>query len=83
MVSTRAGGVADVVVPGTGLLVERGDHEGVAAALADLAGNGARRQGMGAAAREHVRERYGYATLLARMTALYERLLAARPVAPD
>jgi glycosyltransferase involved in cell wall biosynthesis len=83
MVSTRAGGVADVVVPGTGLLVERGDHEGVAAALADLAGNGARRQGMGAAAREHVRERYGYATLLARMTTLYERLLAARPVAPD
>jgi glycosyltransferase involved in cell wall biosynthesis len=78
MVATRAGGVPDVVAPGTGALAERGDHEGVARAVADLARDGARRRDMGARAREHVAARYRSEALIERMTALYERLLAAR-----
>jgi glycosyltransferase involved in cell wall biosynthesis len=76
LVATRAGGVPDVVVPDAGLLAERGDHEGVAEALARLAGDGELRRQMGAAARAHVASRYRYEALLERMTDLYERLLS-------
>jgi glycosyltransferase involved in cell wall biosynthesis len=75
LVATRAGGVADVVVDGTGLLAERGDHEGVARGLAELAGDPARRREMGARAREHVGGRYRWERLVERMADLYERLL--------
>jgi glycosyltransferase involved in cell wall biosynthesis len=78
MVATRAGGVPDVVVPGTGVLADRGDHEAVARALADVARDGAGRRDMGTRAREHVAARYRYEALIERMTELYERLLAAR-----
>jgi glycosyltransferase involved in cell wall biosynthesis len=85
MVSTRAGGVADVVVPGTGLLAERGDHEGIARALVELSGDAERRREMGERARAHVGARYRSEALIERITALYERLLAAagRPPAAD
>jgi glycosyltransferase involved in cell wall biosynthesis len=75
MVATSAGGVPDVVVPGTGLLADRGDHEGIARALVELSGDPALRQAMGARARDHVRARYRYEALLANMTSLYERLV--------
>jgi glycosyltransferase involved in cell wall biosynthesis len=78
MIATRAGGVPDVVVPGAGLLAERGDHEGVARGLVELAADPSRRREMGAHAREHVRGRYLAEALLDRMTELYERLLAER-----
>ena len=78
MVATRAGGVPDVVVPGTGLLAERGDHGGIARALVELSGDPARRRAMGERARAHVAGRYRYESLLQNMTDLYERLVAER-----
>lgn len=77
MISTRVGGVADVVVPGTGRLVENGDEEGLAAALAQLAADPAQRREMGARAREHVRRRYRAERLLADIDELYQELLAS------
>jgi glycosyltransferase involved in cell wall biosynthesis len=76
MVSTRVGGVAEVVVPGTGRLVENGDEDGLAVALAELADDPALRREMGARAREHVRARYGADRLLTDIDALYRQLLA-------
>jgi glycosyltransferase involved in cell wall biosynthesis len=76
LVGTRVGGVGDVVAPGAGTLVESGDEEGLANALAQLARDPALRRAMGARAREHVRERYGAERLLADVDALYRELLA-------
>ena len=78
LVATRAGGVADVVVPGAGLLAERGDHEGIAAALARLSADRALRREMGATARASVASRYRAESLLERMADLYEELLRER-----
>jgi glycosyltransferase involved in cell wall biosynthesis len=72
------GGVADVVAPGTGRLVERGDEEGLAAALSELAGDRELRHELGARAREHVRARYAAERVLADIDGLYRELLAAR-----
>jgi glycosyltransferase involved in cell wall biosynthesis len=74
LVGTRVGGVGDVVAGGAGRLVEDGDEEALAAALAELAGDRALRLSMGARAREHVRERYGSARLVADIERLYEAL---------
>ena len=78
LVATRAGGVPDVVVPGAGLLADRGDHEGIAKALADLAADGALRREMGATARANVASRYRAESLLERMADLYEELMRER-----
>jgi glycosyltransferase involved in cell wall biosynthesis len=79
LVATRAGGVPDVVVSGAGLLAERGDHEALALALRELAGDLARRREMGGRAREHAAARYRWELLVERMEGLYEGLLAERP----
>jgi glycosyltransferase involved in cell wall biosynthesis len=76
LISTRVGGVEEVVVPGTGRLVENGDVEGLAAALVELAGDPLLRHEMGARAREHVRGRYRAERLLADIDALYQELLS-------
>jgi glycosyltransferase involved in cell wall biosynthesis len=78
LVGTSVGGVPDVVAPGAGLLADSGDEEGLAAALAELAGDSARRLEMGARAREHVRVRYGRERLLSDIDGLYGELLSAR-----
>ena len=67
-----------MVVPGSGLLAERGDHDGIAAALARLSADGALRHGMGATARANVVSRYRAESLLERMADLYEELLHER-----
>jgi glycosyltransferase involved in cell wall biosynthesis len=72
------GGVADVVGPGTGLLVESGDEEQLASALSRLAADRELRLAMGARAREHVRARYDSRRLLSDMDHLYTELLTAR-----
>jgi glycosyltransferase involved in cell wall biosynthesis len=81
VVSTRAGGVEDVVTDGeTGLLVSVGDAAGVARAvlhLLDDPGDAAR---LGAAARDAVVPRFSGQRLVADIDALYRRLLAARGV---
>jgi glycosyltransferase involved in cell wall biosynthesis len=80
LVSTRVGGVPEVVVPGTGLLVKRDDVAGLAHALVDLAADPERRRAMGARARTHVSAQYDATTLLERIAGLYEELVSMRSV---
>jgi colanic acid/amylovoran biosynthesis glycosyltransferase len=55
VVSTRHGGIPDIVIDGdTGLLVAEGDVEGMATAMARLVTDPARASRLGAAARRHV-----------------------------
>ena len=76
-VSTRAGGVADVVNRETGILVARGDHEALGAAIAELATDAARRQAMGTTARNHVLDRFSNTRIVGDIDALYRELLEA------
>jgi glycosyltransferase involved in cell wall biosynthesis len=79
VVSTAVGGVADVVADGeSGLLAPSGDADGLAQAVAALLRDPARRQAMGRAGRESVRERFSAARLVSDVEQLYLSLLAAR-----
>jgi glycosyltransferase involved in cell wall biosynthesis len=80
VVATRVGGTPDVVRDGLdGFLVELGDVESIAARLTELAADPERRALMGAAGRQHVRERYAVERLVADTERLYRSLLAATP----
>jgi glycosyltransferase involved in cell wall biosynthesis len=81
-ISTNVGGVPDVVHTDSGILVAPGDSAALGAAIAELAADPARRQAMGAAAREHIRGRFTTARLLADIDDLYGELLARRAGAP-
>lgn len=74
-VSTRVGGVADIVVDGAGFLAAPGDEAGIAASMTWLAADPAARRDMGSHAREHVRRHFGADRLLGDIDALYSRLL--------
>jgi glycosyltransferase involved in cell wall biosynthesis len=76
LIATRVGGVADVVVESTGILAERGDVEGLSAAIGELAADADRRLALGQRARDYVATRFTHDALLHRMALLYERLLA-------
>jgi glycosyltransferase involved in cell wall biosynthesis len=78
-VATAVGGVPDVVVPGAGVLVPRGDSTALADALSRLASDPGLREEMGARAREHVTGRFSIERLLDDMEALYDELLDERP----
>jgi len=79
VVATRVGGTPDVVRDGLdGFLVELGDVESIAERLTELAADPSRRAQMGAAGREHVRERYAVERLVADTEELYRSLLAAK-----
>lgn len=78
LVATNVGGVADVVVAGTGQLVASGDATELAAAIAGLAADPARRRACGEVARRHVLARYAAARLVADIDALYRELLEER-----
>lgn len=81
VVSTRAGGVEDVVTDGeTGAVVPIGDVPGIARAIIDLLDDPARAARLGAAAQRAVLARFGSARLVADLDALYRRLLAERGV---
>jgi glycosyltransferase involved in cell wall biosynthesis len=71
--------VRDVVRPGCGVLVKRGDGSGFGTAIARLAGDPALRARMGAAARRHVALRFSAERLLDDIEGLYRELLAAPP----
>jgi glycosyltransferase involved in cell wall biosynthesis len=76
VVASAVGGLLDLVVDGeTGLLVEPGDVGGLRAALERLLGDAELRQRLGAAARERVRELFGWAPVTAATIALYEEVL--------
>jgi glycosyltransferase involved in cell wall biosynthesis len=70
---SRTGG--GIVVPGeTGLLVEPGSAEAIAAAVAELLGDPARRAQMGRAARAHAEETFDRDRNLGRITEIYDGL---------
>ncbi|HRH39899.1 MAG TPA: glycosyltransferase, partial [Flavobacteriales bacterium] len=76
IVSTRVGGIENVVVPGTtALLSESGDADGLAAQLIGLIESDARRQAMSQGGWVHVRDRYHYHRLVNDTAALYRSLL--------
>lgn len=72
VVGTRAGGIPEAVVHGeTGLLVEPGDAEALAAALVELLNDPARRHQMGEAGRRRVRQHFGVDKLVEGTLAAY------------
>lgn len=79
VLSTRVGGVSDLVRPGvTGLLVEGGDVDGLANGIVRLATDAHLRRGMGDAARADVLVRYGRERLVDETIRLYEDGLKAK-----
>lgn len=74
-VSTEVGGVADIVIEGSGFLAPPGDEVAIADLMVRLAEDPALRRRMGSRAREHVRERFSGSRLLRDIDALYSRLL--------
>jgi glycosyltransferase involved in cell wall biosynthesis len=76
VVATRAGALPEVVVDGeTGILVERGDVEGLAAAISKLLSDPHLRERMGAAGRERVRRLFTWDRSVARLQELYDSIL--------
>ena len=83
VVATRVGGVPDVVRDGVdGYLVESGDVNGLADALARLAVDPELRRRMGAAGRERVLPRYAVDRLIDDVDRLYRSLLQAEGLVP-
>lgn len=72
VVATRSGALPEVVVDGeTGILVDRGDNDGLAAAVGRLLADPQLRQRMGAAGRRRVRQLFAWDRSVARLEALY------------
>jgi glycosyltransferase involved in cell wall biosynthesis len=76
-VSTKVGGVADVVGDDAGLLAPAGDFESLGRAIAAAAADPEGRAAMGARARKHVAGRFSVERLVADVEGLYEGLLRA------
>jgi glycosyltransferase involved in cell wall biosynthesis len=75
-VATDVGGVRAVVDDGvTGIVVPPGDVDAIAAALGTVLGDTERAAQLGAAGRDHVRDRFSGARLVADIGALYDELL--------
>ncbi len=76
VVSTRVGGIENVVLPGrTALLSESGDIEGMSNHLAELVLNEGLRTRMGDGGWTHVRDRYHFSRLVDDTANLYRTLL--------
>lgn len=76
LVSTRVGGVADVVLDGeTGFITPPGQATPFAEALVKLAEDEALRKDFGTRGRNHVAQLYSYQRLVGDMKAYYKRLL--------
>jgi glycosyltransferase involved in cell wall biosynthesis len=76
VIATRVAGVPRLVRDGeNGLLVEAGDAAGLAAGLARLADDAGLRSRLGQAGRRTVEERYSFRERMAKVAALYDRLL--------
>jgi len=83
VIATRAGALPEVVVDGeTGILVDRGDSEALAAAIAKLLADPHLRERMGAAGRERVRQLFTWERSVARLEELYELILQGAAAAP-
>jgi glycosyltransferase involved in cell wall biosynthesis len=80
LVSTPAGGIAQVVESGTtGVIVPERDPAALASAISGLAASPGERARLGAAARTAVAARFGWDRAAARFEAAYERALAIAP----
>jgi glycosyltransferase involved in cell wall biosynthesis len=84
VVATRGGALPEVVVDGeTGILVDRGDSEALAAAISKLLADPHLRQSMGAAGRQRVKQLFTWDQSVARLEQLYGTILErAAPAAP-
>ena len=83
VVATRAGALPEVVVDGeTGILVERGDADGLAAAISRLLCDPHLRQRMGNAGRERVKRLFTWERSVARLQELYDDILRDAAAAP-
>jgi 2-deoxystreptamine N-acetyl-D-glucosaminyltransferase/2-deoxystreptamine glucosyltransferase len=72
VVANRVGGIPDLVVDGeTGLLADRGDVEGLAAALKRVLGDADLAAGLAARSRAHVEAHYGWPALAERVIEVY------------
>jgi len=76
VVATNVGGTRDAVLNGTtGLLVPASDPTRLAAALDSLLRDPTRRRAMSAAAQRYVRDRFGAASVIGSLEALYTSLV--------
>jgi glycosyltransferase involved in cell wall biosynthesis len=75
-VATAVGGVADIVVEGTGMLAPPGDESAIAARITRIAGDAELRRAMGRRAREHVAGRFTVSRLLDDVELIYSNLLS-------
>jgi glycosyltransferase involved in cell wall biosynthesis len=79
IVATRVGGIPDLIDDGVhGLLVEPGNPEAMAAAIADLLNDRARASQLGMHARERRRREFDLDVMVRNVEALYTELLTAR-----
>jgi glycosyltransferase involved in cell wall biosynthesis len=79
VVATDVGGNPELVTNGrTGLLVERGNVEALAAALRQLIDRPSLRTTLGAAASSFIRENFSLPAATDRLATVYSTLLAAR-----
>ncbi len=76
VVATRVGGVEEALGD-TGMVVERGDAGGIAAALARVLGDEGEAARLGEAGRRRARERFSRERMVAETVALYEELAGA------
>ena len=82
VIATAVAGIPEVVRDGTtGLLVNPGDIDGLAAAMTRVFDSGDDRARLGAAARASVLPRFGVDGYVGATAALYDRLLAAKGIA--
>jgi glycosyltransferase involved in cell wall biosynthesis len=75
VIGTRPGGHSDMIDESNGILVPRGDAAALAAAMAELIGDPARREALGAAARERARS-FSAEDILPRFERAYEEARA-------
>lgn len=79
VVASAAGGAGEAIVAGkTGLLLDHGDAQATAAAIAALLESPELRARMGTAGRARVQERFGPKRYAARVTEAYERAIERR-----
>jgi len=79
VVATNVGGNPELVVDGeTGLLVDRGNGDAMAAAIAALSSDPARRERLGAAGRERACREFGVARMLQDYERMYLDVAAGR-----
>ena len=84
VIATRAGGLPDKVEPGiTGWLVEPGDPDALAVAIADALASEEVRRTRGAAGRALAEREFSWAAVTDRMLEIYERLKASSGPSPQ